>query len=917
MLSSLVAISLTFGTLQAPPNQGATVKVGKQDVVVAFPASTPPNNKASVTWNGISFFAESPGIIGRPHSSDGSWQEILQKHNGLQSKLQGAAVSRIKVFLFTKNVIIERSEAGIVRYRRSGLEQNHIDDIYQGLAQMKVMAEVATQGEVRFEIDVQTDPDLTIDVIEPSSAASWKEGPETLNLASPAVGSRPFGFDFIRESIGPRINRDAFESDDRTYRGPFASVLAFHGGLIPGTTTVLVDGTPVSVVPFHLFAPQPSKSATGPLAYRLLRHHVSMLATGQTDGLKEPEFSGAAPLITDVWPRDMVEAATKKPLSQSVMRDWTRLPAVPLTGVPPLGDVAIFQAKSGDRPVWVARFGFADKLANSPALGRFGPISDPWIVYVAPEQGSNLYEWLGIAAPSFSAVGDGVYQSTDGSIMMTPGTTGDPTVEVIQDPELGQIIKVTQMGLFYRGEGVLAAGRGQTPAVDATAGKMIDVQVRSSDLDRTAINLYNRAGDLMGSILVHGDAFRPVEIADLGAPVVDARVPFDGAWQRVQVDLEPITKGQPVWDIRIGRPPFGDRYQRPAPARQSVEVAKLRIVPVGEKVARPPVAPTPLDAFLAQTAGATSPLSGDMSKAILAALIVPDADLQANAAELLTKHKLPEAIPTLIDLSRSGSTLIAYSATRALAFQDTPEGWSALESMMVRGPFDFNRRFAATVGKGRTEASYANGLRGMTASSGWRGRLMGIQGQDPAMPQMTMMLVMASLQDEEPAVRLAASRLFNPNFETIARRMVFSAVNDGSQWVRIASYLRLIDSELPQIQSEGLKGVRDEAIGVRLSLLNVMTTNPKPAYRPALNYAVVDTAPEVRAAALDALAAQEGPVAPGEIQNTFADQDYRVQLSLLKLAKTKSVALPRDVLTRLSSSSNAEVARMARELSGS
>lgn len=921
MLASLLIANFALGIpiQTSDPVTIGPLTVGKQSVtleVTQGPGTGSGN--AIVEWGGQKFVVSDAGFVGQPIVADGGWKDAADNYARLAPAISVAPPLRIKVLVFSKNAIIERTADGVVRYRRSGIEQNHLDDLHQGLGQAKVLMEVAGRGALRVEYDIQVDPDLTIDTFSSTDVATWKEGPIEIDLASEPVGSRPFGYDFIRESVGPRVNRDFFEADDRVYRGPYASVLAFHGGLITGTATVRVDGTPVTALPYHLLDEGRAGDVTGLIATQVIRHHLAMRIAPSLS--REPAISPIQPpsLLSAAIPADWVAAGTKpnEPQRAGEFEAWSKLPAVSV--VSPNRPATAWQAQVEGRTVLVVRMGFQALPRPglpSAAIARAGTSSDPLFVYDVPS-GKSTLELLAIPLPALSRVGDGVSVSADGRLPLSLGTTGEAEVESIEDPTHGQGAKVTQQGLFYRGEAILVAGRGETPAVRATAGQMIDFYVRSSDLDRTALNLYGKDKSLIGSILLHGDMWLPVESAGNPPLVLDRRVPFDGEWHRIQVDLEPITKGASVWDIRLGRPPFGDRYQRPAPARQSVEIAALRVVPAGEKAALPPVAPTTLETFLSTARTWSGAISNEAARAIMAALGTPDPDLQANACEFLTLNKLPEAVPVLIELSRSGSTLIAYSATRALAFQDAPEGWAALEAMMIRGPFDFNRRFAAAVGKGRTNPEYINGLRGMTAASGWRGRLMGVQGQDPTMPQMAMMLMIASIQDEEPAVRLAASRLFNPNYEPIARRMIFSAVNDGSQWVRITNYLRLIDSQIPNIQSEGLKGVRDDAIGVRMALIRYMTQHPKAAYRPALGYAVIDTVPMVRAAALDALAQQEGPVVVAEFQNTLADTDVGVQRSLLRLAKAKSIALPRDVLTRLSSSEDAEVSRLAKELIG-
>jgi hypothetical protein len=146
--------------------------------------------------------------------------------------------------------------------------------------------------------------------------------------------------------------------------------------------------------------------------------------------------------------------------------------------------------------------------------------------------------------------------------------------------------------------------------------------------------------------------------------------------------------------------------------------------------------------------------------------------------------------------------------------------------------------------------------------------------------------------EPDPAVRFAIVSKPRPESGLFARRLLFAAVNDESEWVRTASYLALIDSVIDEIRNDALRGVRDPSVGVRLAVLKAMEERKRDHYRPALRIAVVDAEPIVRAAALRAFASQPGEVTLAEVQNTVGDTSPLVKRALQELAKAKGLQIP-------------------------
>ncbi len=93
-----------------------------------------------------------------------------------------------------------------------------------------------------------------------------------------------------------------------------------------------------------------------------------------------------------------------------------------------------------------------------------------------------------------------------------------------------------------------------------------------------------------------------------------------------------------------------------------------------------------------------------------------------------------------------------------------------------------------------------------------------------------------------------------------------------------------------------------------------MAAMPLAEFRSGVQAAMLDKAPDVLVAAMQAFAALPGGVAQGEVATALTSNDPKVQLGLLQLAKAKGISLPTDLLDRLSSSPNAQVAALAKAL---
>ncbi len=288
-----------------------------------------------------------------------------------------------------------------------------------------------------------------------------------------------------------------------------------------------------------------------------------------------------------------------------------------------------------------------------------------------------------------------------------------------------------------------------------------------------------------------------------------------------------------------------------------------------------------------------------------------------SALYKLQTLKLPGSEEHILGRLRSGFYLEAALGAKALNNQEQVAARQGLSLTLLRGPFDFNRMFAAAELRNSSNSGILPAASAMMLSENWRPRVAAAELTMLTKAPESGLLVTAMMDDPNPCVRTAIVKSADLSNDGLARRILFAAVNDTSLWVRATAYARMLECPIPELFQEALRGVRDTSPFVKANLLRAMTDNPKPAYRESIPWGVLDEDASVRSQALRALAVQEGAVTLEEIEPAYADSSEAVQLALIDLAVAKSLTLPAEVLTRLKSSSHASVRDAAQKLGGS
>ena len=190
--------------------------------------------------------------------------EYLKTQETIKS---GHAVEwKTKIFIIKKSEILEKSNDGIYRQRRSNFEKAQIQKIANSIANFKALAETYGKGNIKISLDIH----------EENEPYHWiLEKPQTI-----------LNQDFIQKTFGPRINSDKFDPNDKIYRGPYHSVFFIHPFLTEPSETQIIRSTPVSGIAFYTHPKTDLKNGLALLLYDKWLEHLSIQAKNK--GYKMP-----------------------------------------------------------------------------------------------------------------------------------------------------------------------------------------------------------------------------------------------------------------------------------------------------------------------------------------------------------------------------------------------------------------------------------------------------------------------------------------------------------------------------------------------------------------------------------------------------------------------------------------------------
>src|SRR5262249_52084883 len=162
------------------------------------------------------------------------------------------------------------------------------------------------------------------------------------------------------------------------------------------------------------------------------------------------------------------------------------------------------------------------------------------------------------------------------------------------------------------------------------------------------------------------------------------------------------------------------------------------------------------------------------------------------------------------------------------------------------------------------------------------------------------------LPQDDPMIKCAVIEYADPQNEPAMRKLLWTSVNEPSDQVRAMSDEKLIQSTLPNMRVEGLKGVRDDSWWTRVLVLSYLKDHPLEDARGAVKLALTDSSARVREAALGALSALS-TVTLDDVQPCLADPNPYVDRALIRLARDHKLQLPAATIDMLKKSPDASV----------
>lgn len=498
----------------------------------------------------------------------------------------------------------------------------------------------------------------------------------------------------------------------------------------------------------------------------------------------------------------------------------------------------------------------------------------------------------------------------DAKLSVLPATN----VKLGPDPDRGQVLRLVESAGNRDGGMVLPARADGKPLATIAANPTFSVQVKSQAKDPIAVRLDSSDGKSVW-ISIGGD---PMLLAPRpNTQVVSASFVPDGKWQNVAVDLRPVAKLTGVSDVvRMEIEPtpnakLAGRLQ-PELIDYSFDDFKFSSEPGGSVVAAPEASATSTDPearalFAAQAKGASTDL---------AALLKDKSELvRLNATSAYINFKDPTVEDALIANSLDLDPSVAAAALAALNADGSDTARAVVKRSVSVSLSDYAKMTAGKLLGDSKDPKVAETISFLIAARSWQAHVGAVQALAEINTPESQTFRLGFIGMSDPAVKLAVTLNADPSLDRVASSLLWSAVNEPSDAVRAASYVKLIESPSATNKAEGYKGVRDDSRYVRKLVIRYLAAHPSEDHRNALRTAIADRSAQVRTEALKGFAALEKGATLDEIGNVLDDNDPKVQLALIALSRKRGLKLPQKTLDSMHSSPDPAVVSAAKDLS--
>jgi HEAT repeat protein len=479
--------------------------------------------------------------------------------------------------------------------------------------------------------------------------------------------------------------------------------------------------------------------------------------------------------------------------------------------------------------------------------------------------------------------------------------TANVKLSIAQDSSKGKVLAYVETPVTRFGGFVLPHG----PApIDVAKSPTLTIEYKTSSDQPICLAIRNVKGQTHWISL--GRDPQPID----GRIPRAASLPIenDGTWHAVSVGLQALGS-EPVDQIRLGASPSAAVQSAELAVPVSYEFAEFRL---GSEIPTPALTDPKPDFASPDPAGRSlaaleAGKAGKPSPELAALLKDPTENVVLNALEAYSLVADPYAEPKLIELAGSPVPRISEMALRALDHQNTPAAAAEIEKAMKSG-FEYTEEVAAMLIAGKHDPKSATDLVVLSAGTLWHTRLAAVDAlaEVPGIPSQIMRL--ALLPQDDPMIKLAIIEHTDPQNQNDMTKLLWTAVNEPSDLVRAESDEQLIQSQLPNMREEGLKGVRDDSWWTRVLVLRFLKDHPIEAARGAIKLGLSDPSGSVRSAAIEALGGFPS-VTLDDVKPCLDDPNPAVDLALSALAKAHKLQLPEATIEMIKRSPDPSVAQ--------